>query len=331
MVLLLRLLTRGWLRVMWPSTLLQGVNLPAKNLVIENPHRGGGNPMDRGDFLNLAGRAGRLLKEFHETVWCLQSEKWDSKSFEGETLQSMRSAFEEVLMDGGSVISKVLDGTASSDEIDLGTAAVGKVFIEFTQSGKRLENSKYRNDRNETGLKVTADRVAEIKVELPKFVFESNPMILPSRLQELFKFLDEELDPRVWMPLLPHESNSNIRMREIFQLVNVTLRKIENNSFRYHAMLASKWIHDVTLKRIIEEAIAYQRQNNQFVSVRQTIFDLMEDLEKEIRFQYVKHTRAFSDVLALLKPSLTALVGLTAESVSEHLEGGFGQQLARLV
>jgi superfamily II DNA/RNA helicase len=282
------------------STLLQGVNLPAKNLVIENPHRGGGNPMDRGDFLNLAGRAGRLLKEFHGTVWCLQSEKWDSKSFEGETLQSMRSAFEEVLMDGGSVISKVLDGTASSDEIDLGTAAVGKVFIEFTQSGKRLENSKYRNDRNETGLKVTADRVAEIKVELPKFVFESNPMILPSRLQELFKFLDEELDPRVWMPLLPHESNSNIRMREIFQLVNVTLRKIENNSFRYHAMLASKWIHDVTLKRIIEEAIAYQRQNNQFVSVRQTIFDLMEDLEKEIRFQYVKHTRAFSDVLSVV-------------------------------
>lgn len=198
------------------------------------------------------------------------------------------------------LVSKVLDGTASSDEIDLGTAAVGKVFTEFTQSGKRLEHSKYRNNRNETGLKATADRVAEIKVELPKFVFESNPMILPSRLQELFEFLDGELDSRVWMPLLPHEPNSNIRMREIFQLVNVKLREIENNSFRYHAMLASKWIHDIPLKRIIEEAIAYQRQNNQFVSVRQTIFELMEDLEKEIRFQYVKHTRAFSDVLSVV-------------------------------
>lgn len=282
------------------STLLQGVNLPARHLVIENPHRGGGNPMDRADFLNLAGRAGRLLKEFHGTVWCLQSEKWDSKSYEGESLQPIRSAFEDVLTDGGSVISKVLDGTASKDEIDVGTAAAGKVFIEFTQSGKRLENSKYRNERNEIGLKETAQRVAAIQVELPKFVFESNPMVLPSRLQELYDFLSAELDPRVWMPLLPQEANSNIRMREIFRVVNVVLRKIQNNSHLYYSMLASKWIHDIPLKRIIEEAIAYQRQSNRFISVRQTIFDLMEDLEREIRFQYVKHTRAFNDVLSVV-------------------------------
>jgi len=32
---------------------------------------------------------------------------------------------------------------------------------------------------------------------------------------------------------------------------------------------------------------------------------------------------------ALLKPSMTALVRLTAEGVGQHLEGGFGQQLTR--
>ena len=33
--------------------------------------------------------------------------------------------------------------------------------------------------------------------------------------------------------------------------------------------------------------------------------------------------------LALLKTSVTALDRLTAEGVSQHFEGGFGQQLAR--
>lgn len=282
------------------STLLQGVNLPARNLVIENPHRGGGNPMDRADFLNLAGRAGRLLKEFHGTVWCLKSDKWEGQSFQGESLQTIKSAFEDALSDGGSIISKVLDGTAEKDQVDLGTAVLGKVFTEFTQAGKSLENSKYRSDDNAVALQVTSELCATIKVDLPKVVFESNPMILPDRLQELYMFLDEQLDPTIWMPLLPHEQNSNTRMRDIFQLVNVVLRKMENNTYRYHAMLASKWIHDVPLKRIIEEAISYQRQHQQFESVRLTIFKLMEDLEKEIRFQYVKHTRAFNDVLSVV-------------------------------
>jgi superfamily II DNA/RNA helicase len=280
------------------STLLQGVNLPARNLVIENPHRGSGNPMDRADFLNLAGRAGRLLKEFHGTVWCLKSDKWEGQSFQGEPLQTINSAFEDALSDGGSVISKVLDGTAVKGEIDLGTAALGKVFTEFTQTGKKLENSKYCNESNALALTQTSALCATIKVDLPRAIFEANPMILPNRLQDLYKFLNAELDPTIWMPLLPHEQQSNIRMRDIFQLVNSILRKIDNNVFRYHAMLASKWIHDVPLKRIIEEAITYQKQNNMFESVRQTIFDLMEDLEKEIRFQYVKHTRAFNDVLS---------------------------------
>jgi len=282
------------------STLLQGVNLPARNLVIENPHRGGGNPMDRADFLNLAGRAGRLLKEFHGSVWCLKSEKWEGQSFQGESMQTIKSAFEDALSDGGSIVSKVLDGTAEKGEVDFGTAVLGKIFTEFTQTGKRLENSKYRSDNNAEALQVTAELCSTIKVDLPKVVFESNPMILPDRLQELYKYLDEQLDPTVWMPLLPHEQNSNARMRDIFRLVNVILRKMDNNVHLYHAMLASKWIHDVPLKRIIEEAISYQKQHDKFESVRRTIFDLMEGLEKEIRFQYVKHTRAFNDVLSVV-------------------------------
>src|SRR5882762_4540198 len=51
------------------STLLQGVNLPAKNIFLENPKKGRGKPMLPGDFWNLVGRAGRMSKEFTGNVY----------------------------------------------------------------------------------------------------------------------------------------------------------------------------------------------------------------------------------------------------------------------
>ena len=68
------------------STLLQGVNLPAKHIVIEDP-MSGDTPMSRADFLNLAGRAGRLLQEFHGNIWCIRPGEWKSDCYEGERLQ----------------------------------------------------------------------------------------------------------------------------------------------------------------------------------------------------------------------------------------------------
>ena len=38
------------------STLLEGVNLPAKSIIIRKPTRGQGNPLNQNDFWNLAGR-----------------------------------------------------------------------------------------------------------------------------------------------------------------------------------------------------------------------------------------------------------------------------------
>ena len=55
------------------STLLQGVNLPAKNIFLENPKTGQGEAgrIQPGDFWNLVGRAGRLNHEFSGNVFCV--------------------------------------------------------------------------------------------------------------------------------------------------------------------------------------------------------------------------------------------------------------------
>ena len=53
------------------STLLEGVNMPTKNLfIIDNKkHRGVLKPID---FWNLAGRAGRMAKELQGNIYCIK-------------------------------------------------------------------------------------------------------------------------------------------------------------------------------------------------------------------------------------------------------------------
>src|SRR3984957_12546331 len=54
----------GLLYLVCTSTLLEGVNLPCRNLFARAPQRGNNKPMTIPDFWNLAGRAGRWGKEF---------------------------------------------------------------------------------------------------------------------------------------------------------------------------------------------------------------------------------------------------------------------------
>src|SRR5690606_17490727 len=58
------------------STLVEGVNLPCRNLFVRAPRRGSGHPMTMPDFWNLAGRAGRLGFEFQGNVICIEPTEW---------------------------------------------------------------------------------------------------------------------------------------------------------------------------------------------------------------------------------------------------------------
>ncbi|WP_257203099.1 DEAD/DEAH box helicase [Corynebacterium cystitidis] len=54
------------------STLLEGVNLPARNIFILTDKHGSGQSIEKLDFENLAGRAGRLTKDFKGNVFCMK-------------------------------------------------------------------------------------------------------------------------------------------------------------------------------------------------------------------------------------------------------------------
>lgn len=82
------------------STLLHGVNLAAQNLFLLNPTKGKNTPLTDVEFWNLAGRAGRLTKDFEGDIFVVEPSKWSSKQFDG----NRRSAIEPSLRE--SVVSE---------------------------------------------------------------------------------------------------------------------------------------------------------------------------------------------------------------------------------
>ena len=50
------------------STLMEGINLPTKNIVVYKPKYGNRTPITDLDLLNLVGRAGRLMKDFFGNI-----------------------------------------------------------------------------------------------------------------------------------------------------------------------------------------------------------------------------------------------------------------------
>ena len=78
------------------STLLEGVNLPAKSIIIRKPSRGRGNPLNQNDFWNLAGRAGRLGKEYSGNIFCIEPLKWDIYPEPNKTKQEIKRALNVV-------------------------------------------------------------------------------------------------------------------------------------------------------------------------------------------------------------------------------------------
>lgn len=67
-----RLFRSGKIRfLVCTSTLVEGVNLSCRTIVVRGPRKGQDNPMEPHDFWNLAGRAGRWGDEFQGNIICV--------------------------------------------------------------------------------------------------------------------------------------------------------------------------------------------------------------------------------------------------------------------
>lgn len=289
--------------VVCTSTLLQGVNLPARHIIVLAPKQGSGKAMSTPAFWNLAGRAGRLRENFRGYVWCVDPLSWETQPFDGERLSEIKSAFQSSLEDGQvrEAATAVLDNTAPLSMVEQRNRVeqfLGKAFSEFTLQQQRLSDSTRVPENLRSEMAPLDERLEELakRLNVPSEVCLGNAVISPTLLNDLWDRFVQQLVPEM-IPADPFRPNSLEHFRVVFRVIDEVFIGTENDSWKYYAPLAYFWVMGQSLKELIENRLHFYNVKAEKKPVNKHIRELLDAIEQTIRFTYVKYMKAYNDVL----------------------------------
>ncbi len=180
------------------STLLAGVNLPARNLFMCNPQRKRGEPLGSVDFWNLAGRAGRLRREFQGDIFMINYAKWKVQPLSGLRLSEITPAIEGTIHKRADELKAVIindqeDATTKGD-IGLETIFV-RLLADFKRGriGPTLDRAKIARSAPLRSQLEQALAAADKVITLPVDVLNASPTISAHRQQRLYDIFDERI------------------------------------------------------------------------------------------------------------------------------------------
>lgn len=311
-----RLFTIGKIRfLVCTSTLIEGVNLACRTILVRGPKKGTGKPMTPQDFWNLAGRAGRWGADFQGNIICLDTD--DKKQWPHglpkKSAYPIRRETDNVLSSGdvlNSYISSRAETSAANvnEALEPVTAYLMAWYMRTGTAGgspsiMRLppEERSRLDDSIERALK---------GVEIPPHVVTAHPAISAVALQALLNsFKDYSDDPEYLLPPLPEGTHAAAEMKEVFRRIDTTVSPVFGNNvdavYWSYAFTAIDWMRGKRLGQMISAAIERRRTKNASdIPYAAIIRDTMRLVEEVARFKAPKYLSAYMDVLKLHYASL---------------------------
>ncbi len=296
------------------STLLHGVNLPAKNLFLLNPTKGRGGtnqetPISPLEFWNLAGRAGRLGKDFEGNVFLIELEKWQIQPLEGEKYQDVKPALNTAISERGTAFLEFVHNQEhpSGKQQDVENAFV-KVFNDYRrgQFSRTLDKAL---GIEQPELRTRIERAIEeisATITIPSSIAERNINVSILRQQEMFDYLLSRIakdGPEQFIPIHPLQSRENPynSLLRLFKRIHSKFEKKDkrDKSHTFFARLALLWMRGDSLAQLIRETCEYKQSKRQRpLRIDSVIREVMANIERELRFRYVKYTNCYNDLLA---------------------------------
>lgn len=287
------------------STLLEGVNLPAQNIFIYKP-RQGREPMNRLNFWNLAGRAGRLLQDYYGNIFCINVEDWTGyKPDPRDVEQEIESILESTVINKYKEIMNYLKGVylklkGKDKPIE---QAVTRFIIQQLKHGETsfVQNLTKRNELVQGNLlQAIETEIKEIagKIELPPDIIQKNSSINPLKQQALLDYFKKN---DAILPIHPTQKDFLKNLTDIFKLINEIFLDLAptKKSYIYHALLAAYWIWGKSIPELVKFKL-YRISQNQTPTtemINKAIDDLFGDLNDKIRFDYQKFLKCYTDIL----------------------------------
>ncbi|MBR0804568.1 hypothetical protein AB7M63_007910 [Bradyrhizobium japonicum] len=314
------------------STLIQGVNFPARNLFVCQPKKGNVTPLNAGEFWNLAGRAGRLGKEFQGNIFLIDYDTWNSaladESRELEIQSYLKSALTANLAELEACALEANPEFETPEKADM-ESAFARLLSDQMQ-GRLSDTLRHHGVSANWQERLTnALEAARSKITLPLDVITSSPTMSAIRQERLAKYLFSEIKGggtarlREILPQHPRDPDSFRSLSEIYRICHEQLLTLV--APRLHVRMAAislKWMRGEPLPEIIDEN--HKRSGGNLSSnIRKTL----NDIEQEIRFKYLRLTSCYIAVLSyVLKTGGFAdyLKGLS--SLPTYLEMGASDQ-----
>lgn len=314
------------------STLLEGVNLPAKNIFILSEKIGDGKMSDI-DFWNLAGRAGRLRKDISGNIFCVnlynQIGYWkDSKS-----VRILRK--KEISEIKPQILSKQNDNLYKN---------ISNYFEQKSYSNKNLSSEKKKTIEMYGNILLFHDSINNDSILKDRFVDSNkNSVSLLKKTRNSLKVAPEILATSIDInivnqnkiatndvPSLP----TSTKREDCLQVLTILYEQYRwsetesdgrnpmirhKNQLKYYATLMESWINTKPLKVIIQKTIdyfyndgdernIYIRQDGRLKPVKfekenefhinKLINDVVRDIENILRFKIKNYV---SNYQALLK------------------------------
>ncbi len=286
------------------STLLEGVNLPCRNLFVRAPHKGPRVHMSMPDFWNLAGRAGRWGKEFQGNIFCVDTS--DPKAWPEKPGRRERSL----------IVPAATATLANVDEvvryIDQGAHKAGRETPGELESTFNWLVGRIISDGHLTGLhgvSLGADGTGRITTALQRItpglrllpeLVKKHAGVSPLSMQRLLEAVLLNGHPEELALVPPTSDDAFDEYKTALDYVAEYLGgSFEPEARRLSlARLIVHWMRGVPLSIIIDNRAKWRRDQGKDVSYPRLIRQVMADVEDIARFEAPRYLSCFSDVVA---------------------------------
>jgi len=292
-------------------TLLEGVNLPAKNIFVLDPSKGRENLSDF-DFKNLIGRVGRLHHRLYGTIYCIQTEEdeWSKdkltdsadKEIEGATDKALQSETDEFI----DIVDK-----ENIYEVEESHHRYTGILLrnKHLKGGHDLENYLNKKEVEKEDIDQIQSKLDTRlnNISIPESILRRNPTVDPIQQNKLFKRVRR--NPEDWIVAKNRNAYSYDdfyevarNLNEVFLFTNDRERDIapperetSHGDIQPITITANLWLRGEPYRMMINE-----RQTNENIDdgdVDTSIRKVMELINEDVRFVLVKYFRILTDIL----------------------------------
>ncbi len=292
------------------STLLHGVNLPAKNLFILKPSEGNrwlssqATPMGASSFWNLAGRAGRLGKDFEGNVFLINHAQWELNPLTDGRDNIIKSSFFETISENIQDIFDYANGIKKNYDpkiIDCFT----KIYCDYKAGrlNKVLKKSPIAIDDNV--IVKLSELCKEKKYMVSDNIIENNIGISPIDQERMLQYIQHSINKGDYEKLIPihplsttsYESYIRFfgRLKKYFELSGQSSKAKQNTRT---AAIALAWMRGAPYPEIIKKSFEHKKNASPKASLQATIRETMDFIENKLRFSLVQQSKCYFELLA---------------------------------